>query len=172
MPRSRCRCLFHAVILNAVKDTCIYLLLHLSPVLWSRRLSPAPTQSQSQQTQKSPATARLFSPKNKLSMGCRSYRINRDKPSHLPTALEPHHAIHLRKQGVILSAAHIQARLQRCPTLPHQNRSARHCLAAKPLHAQSLRVRVAPIFRRSKPFFMCHCCASYAPPAGVPHEIL
>src|SRR5262249_39856012 len=40
--------------------------------------------------------------------------------------------------------------------LPHDDGTAGHQLPAKHFHAQTLRVRIAPVFGTAKTFFMCH----------------
>jgi len=58
----------------------------------------------------------------------------------LATILELHHAANLGEKGVVLTAADIEAGLQRGSTLANQDRAAGHGFAAEALDAEALRV--------------------------------
>src|ERR1700690_1873017 len=67
----------------------------------------------------------------------------------------------LGRQGVILAQADMGAGLDARTPLPDNDRSAGHQLPAESLHAEALRVRIAPIFRTAQTFFMCHDCIPF-----------
>src|ERR1051325_4053792 len=84
-------------------------------------------------------------------------RDDRDLAAVLAVILEADLAVDLRVQRVILAQAHIEARLEAAPLLPHEDRTAGHEVAVVPLHTQALRVAVAPVAGTALPLFMSHC---------------
>src|ERR1041385_6021195 len=60
------------------------------------------------------------------------------------------------EQRVVLAQAHVLTRLNAGAALPDDDRTAGHQLAAEGLHAQTLRIRIAPVFGTSQTFLMCH----------------
>ena len=71
--------------------------------------------------------------------------FDHDELSHRTAVLEDKAAADLRKEGVVLAAADVQARLNACSALPHDDRAARHQLSAEGLKAKPLRVGVASV---------------------------
>jgi hypothetical protein len=67
-------------------------------------------------------------------------RIDDDEAAMLATILEADNARNLRKEGVILATADVQARLQRCAALTNDDAAAQDCLAAEYLYTEPLRV--------------------------------
>src|SRR5262249_32197174 len=72
------------------------------------------------------------------------------------TIAEVNHAGDFREQRVVLAETDVLAGFDASAALANDNRSAGDQLAAKGLHAQPLRVGIAPVFRTAKTFFMCH----------------
>ena len=72
-------------------------------------------------------------------------RLDEGKAPLVAAIPELHRAADLGKQRIVLADADIQAGLDRCSTLPHDNRAAGDHLAAKGLHAQPLGIRVASV---------------------------
>jgi len=72
-------------------------------------------------------------------------RLDERKTPLVATIAELYGAADLRKQGIVLADAHIQPGLDRCPTLPHDDRTSGYYLAAERLHAQPLSIRVPSI---------------------------
>ena len=65
-------------------------------------------------------------------------RLNRNESSAVALVFEVHDAGDLREKRVVLSDADVVARFELRAALPDQNRSSRHKLARKTLHAQPL----------------------------------
>ena len=65
-------------------------------------------------------------------------RLNERKASLVAAIAELHGAADLGEERIVLADADIQARLDRCSTLTHDNRAAGDYLAAKRFHAQPL----------------------------------
>jgi hypothetical protein len=61
-----------------------------------------------------------------------------------------------REQGIVLTQADVVARLKARSALPHQDGAAVYQFAAESFDAQPLSVGIAPVFRTSQTFFMCH----------------
>src|ERR1035438_5469046 len=74
-------------------------------------------------------------------------RNHRHELAQLATVLEQDRARHLGKQRVVFAAPYVEAGLQRCPALPHNDGAARHELPAKRLDAKPLRIRIAAVSR-------------------------
>jgi hypothetical protein len=75
----------------------------------------------------------------------------------VPAAVAKHDdAGDFREQGIVLAQADVVAWLKTSTALPHQDGAARYQFAAESFDAQALRVGIAPIFRTSQTFFMCH----------------
>src|SRR6266704_6178681 len=69
-----------------------------------------------------------------------------DETAHAAAIAEFDHAGHFGEQRVILAPADVFARLQARAALPHDDGAAGHQLPAENLHAEALRVGIAPIF--------------------------
>ena len=65
-------------------------------------------------------------------------RLDEGKAPLVAAIPELHRAADLGKQRIVLADADIQAWLDRCPALPHDDRSTANHLPAKRLHAQPL----------------------------------
>src|SRR5258707_2428426 len=70
--------------------------------------------------------------------------------------VEHHHAIHRRKQSIVLAGVHVQARLDPGSALTNQNISGQHKLTCITLDTQTLRIRIAPVAAGAATFFMSH----------------
>ena len=55
-----------------------------------------------------------------------------------------------------LPQADVQARAEAAAALAHEDRSAGDDVAVEPLHAEALRVAVAPVAGAALTFFVCH----------------
>src|SRR5947207_2151025 len=73
--------------------------------------------------------------------------INADEFAHPPAVSKFHHARHFGKQRVILAPADIRAWFDLGTALAHDYGTAGDELAAEHLHAEPLRVGIAPVFR-------------------------
>ena len=63
----------------------------------------------------------------------------------LAVILEPHLAVDLREQRVVLAAAHVQAGLEPPSALPDEDGAARHDVAVVALDAEPLGIAVAAV---------------------------
>src|SRR6516165_3512927 len=72
--------------------------------------------------------------------------VNADELTHPAAVLELDRARHFRKQRIVLAPTYVETRLDLGAALPHNDRAARDQLAAENLHAQPLRVGIAPVF--------------------------
>jgi hypothetical protein len=73
-----------------------------------------------------------------------------------PFRLKAHLPIDLGKQGVILTAAYINAWVETRSPLPNQYIACDHTLSAEALDAQAFRLRVPSVSRAAPCFLMCH----------------
>ena len=73
------------------------------------------------------------------------YRLDGDESASTALVFKLNDARDLGEKRVVLANPDIDARLEPCATLPDENRSARHDLARKTLHAKPLRMAVAAI---------------------------
>src|SRR5262249_44789574 len=71
---------------------------------------------------------------------------NVDEPAQPATIAEFNGAADFREQRVVLSETDIQTGLDFGAALANYDRSARYQLTAEGFHAQTLRVRIAPVF--------------------------
>lgn len=71
--------------------------------------------------------------------------MDRDDPPARAVVLELHTAANLCKERVVFSKPDIQARLEPASALPNENGTPRYDVAIEPLHAEALRVAVAPV---------------------------
>ena len=94
--------------------------------------------------------------KSGLLFGDESRGGDRDVAAKPALVVEVHDPVDLREQGIVLGAADVQSRLQRRAALPDEDRTARHELAGKTLHAEALAVAIAPVAGRTLTFFVCH----------------
>jgi hypothetical protein len=69
-----------------------------------------------------------------------------DELAHPAPVLELDHARNLREQRIVLTPTNVQPRLDLGAALPDDDRPARNQLTAEHLHAEPLRVRIAPVF--------------------------
>ena len=72
-------------------------------------------------------------------------RDDADEPSTRPVIFELDAAADLREQGVVFAEAAVQARAEFAATLANQYRAAGDDVAVEPLHAEPLRVAIAPV---------------------------
>src|SRR5690606_18581781 len=94
--------------------------------------------------------------------------LNRLDGYLLATALrvggEADDAVHPRPQRVVLTQAHVVARVHARAALPHDDRASRNQLAVVPLYAQSLGGGLASVLRRTAGLLVSHgvpvlsCC--------------
>src|SRR5262245_50966691 len=80
-------------------------------------------------------------------------RVDVDPP---PFLIEPHDAIDQREERIIRTHANVAAGTELRAALADNNVPCNDPLAAEPLHAAPLRVRVATIAGRALTFLMCH----------------
>ena len=76
-----------------------------------------------------------------------SDRVHANKLSFLTFVLKLHNAFDQSEERIVLTAADIVTRLPLRSTLPRENVTAKHVLAAELLEAEALRVRVATVAR-------------------------
>src|SRR5690348_13875616 len=69
-----------------------------------------------------------------------------DELAHPPAIVKLNHAGDLGEQRVVLAPAYILARLEPGAALPHDDGAAGNQLAAEHLHAEALRIGIAPVF--------------------------
>src|SRR6185369_5399734 len=91
-----------------------------------------------------------------LVLSCRLYRIHAHLEALFALVLELHLAVDRREQRVVRGPAHVPARMELGAALDHDDGSGPDELAAETLHAEVLRIRVAPVARRADAFFMSH----------------
>ena len=65
-------------------------------------------------------------------------------------------AVDLREQRVVLAEPDVEAGTEPAPALAHEDRAAGDDVAVEPLHAEALRVAVAPVPGTALSFFCCH----------------
>src|SRR3954466_6342573 len=70
--------------------------------------------------------------------------------------LELYVAVDHGEESVVPPHAHVEARVDRGAPLAHDDRARAHRLPVRALHAQHLRLAVAPVPRRAYAFLMCH----------------
>ena len=75
---------------------------------------------------------------SRLGFLLRSDGLDANEAARTPTVNKLHAAVNLCKERIVTAATDIQSRLERCSTLPHDNRSAGNQLAAESLYAQAL----------------------------------
>jgi len=73
-----------------------------------------------------------------------------------PRSLNFHHTRHFGEERIVLAPADVRARLDLGAALPHDDRAHGNKLAAEDLHAQPLRVRIAPVLELPKPFLCAY----------------
>lgn len=83
-------------------------------------------------------------------------RVHADLFAVFAATLEGHNAIHQRKQGVIVTTAHIVAGVNLGATLTDQDVAGAHDLAAVALHTQALGIRVATVTSTTSTFLVSH----------------
>ena len=66
-------------------------------------------------------------------------------------------AIDLGEERVVRTDAHVQAWLDACATLTHDDGSAGDDLTAKSLDAKPLRIRIPSVCGAASTLLMCHC---------------
>src|SRR5215472_8074187 len=71
-------------------------------------------------------------------------------------ALEADVPVGLGEEGVIHPDTHVDAGLEACAALPHENASRGDELPAEALHAQHLRVGIAALARTADTFLVAH----------------
>jgi hypothetical protein len=69
-----------------------------------------------------------------------------DKLAQPSAVAKCNHAVNLGEQGVVFAPADVFTGLDFGAALAHDNRPARNQLPAESLHAEPLRIRVAPVF--------------------------
>src|SRR5207244_12153240 len=69
---------------------------------------------------------------------------------------ELHAAVAEREDRVVAAEARSRARAEPRAALAHDDRPRAHLLAGEDLHAEHLRIRVAPVARRAEAFLMRH----------------
>src|SRR5580698_2842578 len=82
--------------------------------------------------------------------------VDRDLALRARAPLVFHDAVDQGEQREVLAQAHIAACMDRRADLAHENTTGGHLLAAVPLHAAVLRVRVPPVARASCTLFVSH----------------
>jgi hypothetical protein len=82
-----------------------------------------------------------------------------DELAHPAAIAKFDHARDLRKQRIVFAETDVHTRLNARAALPDNDGSAGHQLSAEGLHAEALRVGIAPIFRTASTFFMRHKCS-------------
>src|SRR5258708_18595355 len=70
-----------------------------------------------------------------------------------------------REEGVVLGQAHVLPRLPGGAVLTDDDRAALHLLTAESLHAQALRIAVAPVAARALPLLVRHVLPAF--PLGL-----
>src|SRR6266853_4975652 len=83
-------------------------------------------------------------------------RANADELALAAAVAEFDHARDFGEQGVVLAPPDVFAGLHPRAALAHDDRAAGHQLPAEGLHAQPLRIRIAPVLGTAESFFMCH----------------
>src|ERR1051326_2052879 len=76
--------------------------------------------------------------------------------ARVAASLEADVAVDLREQRVVPAATDVQAGLEARAALPHEDAATGHELAAEPLDAEHLRVRVTAVARAADAFFVRH----------------
>jgi len=84
-------------------------------------------------------------PATELALGSIWKRLDHHVPAHLAAIHELNAAADLGKEGIILAAANVQARLYARAALPHDDGAAGDNLSAEGLKAQPLGVGVAAV---------------------------
>src|SRR4029079_5874874 len=79
-----------------------------------------------------------------------------DFASVLAVVFEADLAVHLRKERVVLAEPDVEPGLEASALLAHENRSASDDVAVVTLHAEALRIAVAPVAGAALTFFMSH----------------
>src|SRR3954469_6983958 len=84
------------------------------------------------------------------------HRIHAHLKALLALVLELHLAIDRREERVVRRAADVAAGMELGAALHHDDAARGHEFPAEALHAEILRLRVAPVARRAYAFFMSH----------------
>src|ERR1700722_15304193 len=87
----------------------------------------------------------------------RGNRLHRCEPAAFSAIGKLELPADLSEQRVVGADAHVQPWLDPRAALPDDDRAAGDDLAGELLHAQPLRIGVAPVCRTSATLFMCHC---------------
>src|SRR2546422_8928268 len=85
-----------------------------------------------------------------------SLRVHTHLVPLLVLVLELHVPVHHREQCVVRRAAHVRAGMEPGAALPDEDAPGPHQLAPEALHAEVLRVRVAPVTRRADALLVSH----------------
>src|SRR5207245_3687846 len=89
-----------------------------------------------------------------------SMRIYADLVAPLVFVLELHVPVHDREQCVVGRAAHVRAGMELGAALPDEDAPGAHELAPEALHAEVLRIRVAPVTRGADALLVSHSVLS------------
>ena len=90
-----------------------------------------------------------------------------DNVNAAAAAIELHQAVDQGKEGVVAPLAHALAGVKLGADLPHQNMAGADRLAAKPLHAAALAIRITSVTAGTLSFFVCHGNPSFRWPCPV-----
>src|SRR4051812_5347329 len=91
-------------------------------------------------------------------LGCKW--VDADPEPLLVLVLEFHMAIDRGEQRVVRGATHVPAGMELGAALNDDDRPGPHEFPTETLHAQVLRIRIAPVARRADAFFMSHAILS------------
>src|SRR5207249_206819 len=89
-----------------------------------------------------------------MSTSSTNKRKNADDAAARAVVLEADAAVDLREDRVVLAPARVQSGPEATSALPHDDGAAGHHVAVVSLHAEALRIGIAPVARAALPLFV------------------